>query len=103
MTIPIIPIDPLILTAPLILNIPVILLILVILNVVFVILLILVILSEAKNLPLHPMQRHIHEQRREHTTLSYPRLTGEIGSAIYHTRSQPRIDGLPESRKGLQL
>src|SRR6266480_375454 len=67
-----------------------------------------VILSEAKNLPLahhrlHPMQRHIHQQRRKHTTLSYPLLAGEIGIAIDHSRSQPGVNRSPERRKGLQL
>src|SRR6266702_5605873 len=74
----------------------------------FVILPPLVILSEAKNLPLahhrlHPMQRHIHQQRRKHTTLSNPLFAGEIGIAIHHSRPQPGINGMPEHRKGLQL
>src|SRR5437870_1638812 len=66
-----------------------------------------VILSEAKNLPLahhhlHPMQRHIHKQRRKHTTLRNPSFAGEVSMTIHHSRRQPGVDGLPERRKGLQ-
>ena len=49
----------------------------------------------------HPMQRDIHEQRREHTSLSYPRFAGGVGVAIHHPRSEPGVDGLPERGKGL--
>src|SRR6266702_1317281 len=74
----------------------------------FVILPPLVILSEAKNLPLahlhlHPMQCHIHQQRRKHTTLSNPLLAGEIGIAIDHSRSQPGVNRSSERGRGLQL
>src|SRR5438046_2025495 len=51
----------------------------------------------------HPMQCDIHEQRREHTSLSYPRFVGEVVVAIPRHQSEPSFDALPESGKGMQL